>query len=145
MSKNAYVAPSLLQYCNGTNSNHLEKCSIITKTYKLCWGVKLNGPEKSKLHQHPSPIIGKSYRWNVGALKDARTGSHTIHLDQIVELIVASLATNIVSGANYMSVRPQNGPTFHEHASQGFHVVFGKGQPSLVDLPTYVGGNYFPI
>jgi hypothetical protein len=26
MSKNAYVAPSLLQLGKGTNSNHLEKC-----------------------------------------------------------------------------------------------------------------------
>jgi hypothetical protein len=52
---------------------------------------------------------------------------------------------NIVSWTNYMSFKPQNGPTFHEHASQGFHVVLGEGQPSLVNLPTYVGGNCFPI
>ncbi len=44
-----------------------------------------------------------------------------------------------------MSVTPQNGPTFHEHAFQGSHVVLGKAQPSFVDLPTYVGGNYLPI
>jgi hypothetical protein len=36
MSKNAYVIPSLLQSNNGTNFNHLEKRSIITKTYRLC-------------------------------------------------------------------------------------------------------------
>jgi hypothetical protein len=28
----------------------LEKCSIITKKYQLCRGVKLNGLAKSKLH-----------------------------------------------------------------------------------------------
>ncbi len=32
MSINAYVAPSLLWFGKGTNSNHLKKCSIITKT-----------------------------------------------------------------------------------------------------------------
>jgi hypothetical protein len=42
MSKNAYTAPSLLRFSNGTNSNHLEKCSIITKIYWLCRGVKQN-------------------------------------------------------------------------------------------------------
>ncbi len=50
LSKNAYVVPSLLQSDNATNSNHLEKCSIITKKYQLCRGVKLNGLAKSKLH-----------------------------------------------------------------------------------------------
>jgi hypothetical protein len=58
----------------------LEKCLIITKTYWLCWGVKLNGSAKSKLYQYPSPIIGKGYRWGLCALKDAQTWSHTIHL-----------------------------------------------------------------
>jgi hypothetical protein len=32
-SKNAYASYFLLWSRNGTNSNHLEKCSIITKTY----------------------------------------------------------------------------------------------------------------
>jgi hypothetical protein len=50
MFKNAYATPSLLWFGNGTNSNHLEKCSIITKTYQLCQGVKFNGLAKSKLH-----------------------------------------------------------------------------------------------
>ncbi len=66
MSKNAYVVFSLLWSKNGTNSNHLEKCSIITKTYRLCRGVNFNGPAKSKLHLYPSPIIGKGCRWGVG-------------------------------------------------------------------------------
>ncbi len=43
-----------------------------------------------------------------------------------------------------MSIGPQNGPTSHEHASQGSHVVLGKAQPSFVHLPTSVGRNYLP-
>jgi hypothetical protein len=80
LSKNAYVALSLLQSSNKTNSNHLETCSIITKTYQLCRCVKFNGPTKSKLHRYPSPIIGKGCRWGIGALKDTQTWSPTIHL-----------------------------------------------------------------
>jgi hypothetical protein len=79
LSKNAYVVLSFLRYKNGTNSNHLEKCSIITKTYRLYQGVNLNGPTKSKLHLYLSPIIGKGCRWGVGV--DASTSSHTIHLE----------------------------------------------------------------
>ncbi len=45
---------------------------------------------------------------------------------QIVELAITSLATNIVSGTNCMSVKPQNGPTLREYTSQGFHIVLGK-------------------
>ncbi len=81
MSKNPYVVISLLQSGNATNSNHLEKCSIITKTYRLCQDVKFNGPRKSKLHRYPSLIIGKGCRWSVGALKDVQTWSHTIHVE----------------------------------------------------------------
>jgi len=36
LSKNAYATPSLLQSGNNTNSKHLEKCYIMTKTYRLC-------------------------------------------------------------------------------------------------------------
>ncbi len=50
LSKNAYVVISILRFGNGINSKHLEKYLIITKTYWLCWGVKLNGPIKSKIH-----------------------------------------------------------------------------------------------
>ncbi len=71
---------------------------------------------------------------------------HTPYIyKKLVKLIIASFATNIVFRANYMFVRPQNGPTFHEHASQGFHIILGEAQPSLIHLPTYVGGNYYPI
>jgi hypothetical protein len=44
-----------------------------------------------------------------------------------------------------MSIGPQNGPTFHEHASQGFHVALGEVQPSFIHLPIFVGRNYLPI
>jgi hypothetical protein len=146
LSKNAYVALSLVQFGNRTNSNHLEKCLIITKTYWLCRNVQLNGLKKSKLHQYPSPIINKGYRWNIGALKDAWTWSHTIHYKQIVELAITSFTTNIVYKITlYELVEPQNGPTLHEHASQGCHVVMGEAQPSLVHLPASVKGNYLPI
>jgi hypothetical protein len=64
---------------------------------------------------------------------------------QFFELAIASLATNIVYGTNCMSMRPQNGPTPHEHVSQGSHITLGEAQPSLVHLPTSVGGNYLPI
>ncbi len=64
---------------------------------------------------------------------------------KIVKLIIASPTTNIVFKANYMFVKPQNGPTFYEHASQGFHIVMGETQSSFIHLPTSIGGNYFPI
>jgi hypothetical protein len=44
-----------------------------------------------------------------------------------------------------MSIEPQNGPTFHEHASQGSDIVLGKTQPTLIHLPTCIGRNYLPI
>jgi hypothetical protein len=47
----------------------LENCSIISKTYWLCQGVKLNGLA-TKLHWYLSPILGKGCSWGVGALKD---------------------------------------------------------------------------
>jgi hypothetical protein len=72
--------------------------------------------------------------------------SHTPYTyKQIVELASASLATNIVSRTNCIFVKPQNGPTPHEHASQGFHVAPSEAQPSLVHLPTSIGRNYLPI
>ncbi len=51
---------------------------------------------------------------------------HTPHIEkQTTELVVASHATNIVLGANYRSIGPQNGPTSLEHGVQGPHVVLG--------------------
>jgi len=58
LSINAYVAPSLLWFSNGTNTNHLNKCSIITKTYQLSCIVKLSGPTKSKFRKYLTPIMG---------------------------------------------------------------------------------------
>jgi hypothetical protein len=55
---NAYYYSSLLWSNNGTNSNHLKKCSIVTKTYQLCHIIKFNGLVKSKLHQYPNSMMG---------------------------------------------------------------------------------------
>jgi len=78
-SKNACVVLSLLRSKNGTDSNHLEKRSIITKTYRFYRGVNLNVSAKSKFHMYPSPIIGKGHRWGVAV--DVWTWSHIIHLE----------------------------------------------------------------
>jgi hypothetical protein len=71
---------------------------------------------------------------------------HTPYINkQIVELVVTSLAANIVSRANRMSFGLQNGSTPHEPTSHDSHVILGEEQPSFVHLPTLVGGNYLPI
>jgi hypothetical protein len=126
MSKNAYA--SLLQFGNGTDSNHLEKWLIIIKTYRLCWGTKFNELAKSKLHQYPSPTIGKSYRWNKFLNLQLHPLPPILYLEQII-----------------CSLNPKIGPTPCEACSQGFQVVPGEAQPSFVHLPTFVKGNYFPI
>jgi hypothetical protein len=58
-------------------------------------------------------------------LNDAHTWLHTNK--QIVEHVVASHTINIVPITNYRYVKPQNHPTLHEHATQGFHIVLGGG------------------
>jgi hypothetical protein len=40
----------------------------------------------------------------------------------MVKFAIASLTTNIVYGANCMSIGPQNGLTPHEHAAQEVHL-----------------------
>jgi hypothetical protein len=115
---------------------------IITKTYRLCQGAKFNGSTKSKFHRYPSPIIGKGCKWGVGALKDTQIWSHTIHLETNCW---SFSCTSTVFGASYMSIGPQNGPTPHEHASQGFHTIMGKAQPIFVHFPTFIWGNYLSI
>jgi hypothetical protein len=61
---------------------------------------------------------------------------HTPHIKkQIVEHVVASRATNIVLGANYRFVKPQNDPTFHEHVIQGLHVAMGMVLPIFTIYP----------
>jgi hypothetical protein len=49
---------------------------------------------------------------------------HTPHTKkQILEPIFAFHATNIMVGTICKFVKPQNGPTFHEHVIQGFHLL----------------------
>jgi hypothetical protein len=64
---------------------------------------------------------------------------------QIVEHEVASHATNIVPGATYRSVEPQNDPTPHEIVIQGPHVVLGMVLHVFTHLSTHVIRNYLPI
>jgi hypothetical protein len=45
---------------------------------------------------------------------------------QIAKIVTTSFSTNIMFWASYMFIEPQNGPTPHEHTSQGSHVVLGK-------------------
>jgi hypothetical protein len=41
---------------------------------------------------------------------------HTPHtMKHIIELVVVSPNTNIMYEMNYRFIKPQNGPTFHEH------------------------------
>jgi hypothetical protein len=71
---------------------------------------------------------------------------HTPYIEkQIVELVVASLATNIVFGTNYMCIGSQNDPTPHEHVVQGFHILFGKVVLVFIHSSTPVLKNYLPI
>jgi hypothetical protein len=51
---------------------------------------------------------------------------HTIHREKKFEPIVTFLANNIMLEANYRSIKPQNGPTPHEHSTQGLHNVPSK-------------------
>jgi hypothetical protein len=52
---------------------------------------------------------------------------------------------NIVFGANFKFVEPQNDPTFGEHVGQGPHIVTGKVLPIFIHLFTLGIGNYLPI
>lgn len=63
----------------------------------------------------------------------ATTLIHTPHTKkQIITLAIASPTDSIMFKTNCRSIRPQNGPTFHEHATQEFHIILGKAQPTLV-------------
>jgi hypothetical protein len=71
---------------------------------------------------------------------------HTPYIEkQIVELVVASFATNIVSRTNYVCVGYQNDLTLHEHVVQGPHVVLGKALLIFIHLSTPIARNYLPI
>jgi hypothetical protein len=61
-SKNANATPSLLQYGNNANPNHLGECLITTKMYQLCQTIKFDGLAKSKFHQQPKPMMGNNYK-----------------------------------------------------------------------------------
>jgi hypothetical protein len=52
--------------------NHSQNISIMSRC-QIQW--------VDKIQMTPKPIIGKGYKWSVGALKDAQTRSHTIHLE----------------------------------------------------------------
>jgi hypothetical protein len=71
---------------------------------------------------------------------------HTPHTKkQTAEPIVASHTTNIVLRTNYKFVKPQNGPTLHEHVVQGLHIIVGMVLPILTHLSTPIIKNYLPI
>jgi hypothetical protein len=71
--------------------------------------------------------------------------NHTPQIEkQTTEPIVAPHATNTMFGTNCRSIKPQNGPTFHEHVVQGLHTTLGLVLPVLADLSTFVVRNYFP-
>ncbi len=46
---------------------------------------------------------------------------------------------------NYRFVKPQNGPTPHEHVVQGPHIALGMVLPVRADLSTPVILNHVPI
>jgi hypothetical protein len=64
---------------------------------------------------------------------------------QIVEPKIGSFTINIVFETNYKSIKPQIGPTSHEHATQGLYVSLEKITPTLIHLSTLPKGNYFLI
>jgi hypothetical protein len=49
------IVESIKELGGAWNFNHLEECLIITKTYRLCQSVKLNGLVKSKFHRWRAP------------------------------------------------------------------------------------------
>jgi hypothetical protein len=72
--------------------------------------------------------------------------NHTPHIEkQTIEPVVTSHATNIVLRVNYRSVKPQNGPTPHEHVVQSPHVALGMVIPVLAHLSTPVIKNYLIV
>jgi hypothetical protein len=70
--------------------------------------------------------------------------NHIPHIKKkIVELIIVSLATNIVFIIRCKFVKLQNEPTHHVHAIQGLHIVLSKLVSTFVYLSTFVRRNYF--
>jgi len=71
--------------------------------------------------------------------------THPYTKKQTTKPIVASLATNIAFGTNYMFIGSQNDPFFHEHVVQGPHIVQGKILPIFIHLSTPITRNYLSI
>jgi hypothetical protein len=70
---------------------------------------------------------------------------HTQYVEkQIVELVIASLTVNTMFGANYKSHKHQNGPIFHERATQNFHVSWGEAPLTFVHLSILTKGYHLP-
>ncbi len=69
-------------------------------------------------------------KWDLSSSNDTRIQSYIGHTKkQIIKLVIASHATNIVPREKCRYVQPQNGPTPHEHATQGLQFVMGVTQP----------------
>ncbi len=84
--------------------------------------------------------MGHGCKWDVSSSNDTHIQSYIGHTKkQIIELVIASHATNIMPKEKCRFVGPQNGPTPHEHATQGLHFVMGVTQP--IHLFTLARGN----
>jgi hypothetical protein len=72
--------------------------------------------------------------------------NHTPHTKKRnIEFVVAFHVTNIMSGTNYKSIKPQIDTTPCEHVTQGLHIVLNEALPTHIYHSTPIGGNYFPI
>jgi hypothetical protein len=72
--------------------------------------------------------------------------NHTPHIKkQIVKLVVAYHTTNILLRTIYRSIKPQNGPTFHEDVIWGLNVALGMVLDVFTHFSTHVIRNYLPI
>jgi len=63
----------------------------------------------------------------------------------LIELTVVSLATGVVHGTNYKSIKPPNGPILCEHVTIDPHVVFDKTLPTFIHHSIPIEGNYLSI
>ncbi len=91
-----------------TFNNHLEKCSIITKTYQLCHIINFNGPTKSKLHRYLNFMMGNDSKWNVDALNNVWIQSYNAQRKTNRWIAIAFHATNTMVMINYKFVeRPK--------------------------------------
>ncbi len=69
---------------------------------------------------------------------------HTPHtMKHIVEPVIVSLITNIMSRINYRFVKWQNGSAPYEHVAQRFHTIWSEAQPTFVHLTTFIRKNCF--